>query len=707
MYRIVCLILCLCTIFTFAHKRLDVEGFFSDQHVTSYVEEVEKSEHEPLFLVVNANGGDFFATLRFCQALAKKKASGDEIVVLIAKRAIGPPALIPFMATSVYVLPGSVWGNIPYGLSGSIPIDVIGDAVKGLIPEGGDDKQLEQIAEAMVDPYTQVSGIPYTNDPLLLSTPQIVALKFGTEIPTKEAFYKKFQINQLLETKTGIGLHQVRSIMTEEALNASFKNHVRFHTRQENYVGYIRVETPFTRASYLHARSAIAYFKKQNIKLLALDIDVKKGDVFAAIQMVQLLQKLDVDSGIPVLALLHDDALGAGALIALGCRYIISMNNSSFGSSDPIRYNKLYAALQDEFGKTATFWDRSKILAEAMVNKDYTIVLRNHQIHAVKKPSEITTNGADPDVVLTTKGEFFTAHGKDIYNYGLSNAEIVHASLVGDEEYQSGSWSIGESFLSELSFFKDMSNVTVLRSLGWGGYLLSICTHPAFLACLFFGLFVGFYLELNTPGFGLFGAIGLFCFALLLFGAVTSNDISGALWLSLGIGLLLFAIELFLIPGFGWTGILGISVILGSLALFFVPNTGAIDVFTWDGFALVFGYVFPLFLWIASGLALGGILVYVLARYFSHRFLNLSHLNLRGSSTYAEGYTLHDTEVDMPEIGSLGEAVTGLKPSGKVRIGDELFEAVTQTGFIDAGMPVTLVRIDGYKLVVRILEEGE
>jgi membrane-bound ClpP family serine protease len=42
----------------------------------------------------------------------------------------------------------------------------------------------------------------------------------------------------------------------------------------------------------------------------------------------------------------------------------------------------------------------------------------------------------------------------------------------------------------------------------------------------------------------------------------------------------------------------------------------------------------------------------------------------------------------LPAIGAVGMATGPLRPSGRVTIGDEPFDAVSSQGFIDAGTPV-------------------
>ena len=51
-------------------------------------------------------------------------------------------------------------------------------------------------------------------------------------------------------------------------------------------------------------------------------------------------------------------------------------------------------------------------------------------------------------------------------------------------------------------------------------------------------------------------------------------------------------------------------------------------------------------------------------------------------------------------IGEIGTAVTALRPSGKVQVGDRRYDAQTDRGFVDQGTEIKVVKQDGFHLVV-------
>ena len=52
-------------------------------------------------------------------------------------------------------------------------------------------------------------------------------------------------------------------------------------------------------------------------------------------------------------------------------------------------------------------------------------------------------------------------------------------------------------------------------------------------------------------------------------------------------------------------------------------------------------------------------------------------------------------------LGQTGEAITDLRPVGAVMFGDERVDSVAETGQIDKGSKVTVIRVEGVRVVVR------
>lgn len=171
-------------------------------------------------------------------------------------------------------------------------------------------------------------------------------------------------------------------------------------------------------------------------------------------------------------------------------------------------------------------------------------------------------------------------------------------------------------------------------------------------------------LLLATPAAPLAGAMGVAGWtpALLLFA-----------------GLLLFCVEVFVLPGFGIAGGLGLLAMLGGVALL-VTGTPL------DAAMALAAFV--------ASLTLIGIGVWSAASR-----VRAGHPLFGGMLSRDEGYI---AALPRPELeGVDGVALTDLRPAGVAEIGGERLDVVSESGWIGAGTPVRVLRAEGYRHVVR------
>jgi membrane-bound serine protease (ClpP class) len=77
----------------------------------------------------------------------------------------------------------------------------------------------------------------------------------------------------------------------------------------------------------------------------------------------------------------------------------------------------------------------------------------------------------------------------------------------------------------------------------------------------------GIYIEYKTPGFGIFGTLGVLAFLVYFFGGYVAG-LSGIEWLVVFfLGIVLIAIELFVFPGTIFIGLGGFALVLLSLVM--------------------------------------------------------------------------------------------------------------------------------------------
>ncbi len=140
------------------------------------------------------------------------------------------------------------------------------------------------------------------------------------------------------------------------------------------------------------------------------------------------------------------------------------------------------------------------------------------------------------------------------------------------------------------------------------------------------------------------------------------------------VGVALFVVELFLIPGIGAAGVAGILSAAGGVAYAYL-KLGAVA-----------GHIA-----LASALVLCALAIIIFLR---SRALDKMALQ---KNIDAKVDLLKDLDI---QVGDSGIAIGRLAPMGKVRINNHDVEAKSQDNFIDQNTPVTVIAIDGNKVIV-------
>ena len=384
-----------------------------------------------------------------------------------------------------------------------------------------------------------------------------------------------------------------------------------------------------------------------------LEVNTFGGRVDAAV----LIRDALLGSRIRTVAFVNKRAISAGALISLAAERIIMADGGTIGAATPVELGapgapaqpvaeKTVSYMRKEFRATAESRKRPPLLAEAMVDADVAI----------------------PGVIA--KGKLLTLTTQEALKHGLADARADTLDAV----------------LASL----DLAGAEVRRATQtWAETLVRFLTHPVVSSLLMTIGILGIIVEIRTPGFGVPGSLGVASLALFFWGHWLVRLAGWEELLLLGIGVILLAIEIFVTPGFGLIGVLGLAALVGGLGLSLV-GAGA----TWAVVVTAVGQVAAsLLLAIAVSLAL----LRVLPRLpFGRRLV------LETELTAHEGFA-SAPETDRAWLGKRGTAASMLRPAGIADIEGERVDVVSEGEFIDAGEPLTVVRVDGNRIVVRRL----
>lgn len=451
-----------------------------------------------------------------------------------------------------------------------------------------------------------------------------------------------------------------------------------FFSSKPSKVGYLHLDKDHAidPSTVLYVKFSLDHFKKEKVGVVVLDLDTPGGEVFSALKIAQMLKNLDIQDGIPVIAYIDNWAISAGAMLAYACRFIGSTNAASMGAAEPVMVDaggqmssaseKVNSALRSEFSNLAQFWGRDPNLAEAMVDKDIILVLREGKI--VKLDDEGQKKKSDR--LITAKGKLLTLNAVQLKEYQVADFEASslkeHPLFQGTEFVSYHNWKI--------DFF---------------GFL----SHPAVSSFLLMGLILGIYFEIQHPGltFPIVGALS--CLGLILLSKFSMETIHWIETIILLSGLTLLVLELFVFPTFGFGGIVGIILTVFGLITLMLPHFDTVEFFPSLNLAAM--AIIDQLAWICGTLIVGCVLIGLIARRMVRKFVLTSDQQGFQASTY-------DTDL----IGKEGMAFSDLKPSGHIMVEERLVQALSETGYIVKGIPIVIVGGKGANFIVKQKESS-
>lgn len=501
-----------------------------------------------------------------------------------------------------------------------------------------------------------------------------------------------------------------------EKFDAELKEHIHYTDEGPQIIGHIIIEdhsTMINEATWLYVKKALDYYKEKKPIFIILELNTPGGEVFAAQKIADALIAIDTQYNIPVIAYINNWAISAGAMLTYSCRFIVTAKDGSLGAAEPITAGqngemqpvseKLNSVLRADFANRARFFDRNPDIAEAMVDKDIILVLREGKIVRVEKEDQILSS----DVVISPKGKLLTLNAQQMIDYGVADAMLQPTKLVPltSDERVAGKWLFSQTALSEYPFFKSIRNAHIdAYQMDWKMRFFVFLTSPAVASILMLGLMLGFYMEMNTPGFGIAGTLATTCLVLIII-SNTALEIAG--WLELIfiiVGLAMIVTELAFLHTGGLFAIIGGVFTLVGLFAIMLPNIGSItfevDTGTLNAAGEEFFYRLA---WLCATLVVGVILIAIISRYITPSLARFSRLVLKGHEQDASaGYYAGDSPSILPKVGEKGEVLATLRPSGKVMVNNNIYDAVANGDFIEKGEKIVIIGLAGSSLVVEM-----
>jgi membrane-bound serine protease (ClpP class) len=427
----------------------------------------------------------------------------------------------------------------------------------------------------------------------------------------------------------------------------------------------INIKTEINTTSRIYLMNGLKEADSLKVDAILLHLNTYGGTVVDADSMRSAI----LYNPIPVYVFIDNNAASAGALIAIACKQIYMRRGANIGAatvvsgvsgeSAPDKYQSYMRSVirstAEAHGRdtlvvgrdTVYRWVRDPLIAEAMVD-DRTYI---------------------PNVVDSGKVLTFTAQEAMKFGFCDGIAESVNEVITQHMGYNN----------YKLVEYKP----TLYDNLK--GFLMN----PAFQAILIMIIVAGIYFELQTPGIGfpsLAASIAAFLYFTPLFidGFVQYWEIIVCV-----IGIILILLEIFVFSGAAIPGVIGVLLVGTGLFFAMIDN----HYFTFENVRIpdISRSVLTVF----SGMLMGMLTILWLSSRIGEKgmFRKIAlTADLATSESADRGARLL--------VGKTGKAMTVLRPSGKVIIDNEVYDAVSNQGFIDRGTMVTVVKFENMQIYV-------
>ncbi len=449
----------------------------------------------------------------------------------------------------------------------------------------------------------------------------------------------------------------------------------------------------------LFVKRCISQAKSEGAEYFILDIDTPGGLVSEMEEIGKDIANLE-DDEIKTVAFVNNQAISAGAYLCLSCDVVLMARSSNVGSSAPILVSpiggitelsketreKFLSYLRGIFRSMAKRNGRSPDLAEAMV--DQSVWIQWATIEKDGKTESIVVKKARADDMKTGKE-------KDV-RFKSAKDIVTNEKLLNLDYKDAVTYGFADKITkdrSEVFAYLKISNpeITEMEPSFTEGFFIFL-HHPLLRTLLFILGMGGIIMELFSPGFGVPGIVGISAIGLMMlisFSLGTAN-----MWEMLLVfaGVVLLALEIFVIPGFGVAGIAGIICIFAGIVLSLLPFTIPQTDWAWD-------YMFDRIRDVAIA-GVGTVIVIVLLARLLPETPFLKRLTLTAEASVKEGFVA--APIAMKSLlGHKGVSTTKLRPVGKADFDGELYQVVAEGDFVEANEQVEVIEVSANTITVR------
>lgn len=437
---------------------------------------------------------------------------------------------------------------------------------------------------------------------------------------------------------------------------------------QEKLVYVFEIKEMIGPAIWRQTQKALSEADSINADIVIIDMNTYGGILDAA----DSIRTRILNYPKPVWVFINNNAASAGALISIACDRIYMRPGGNIGAATVVNQSgeqmpdKYQSFMRSMMRATAEFHGKDTIIN----NGDTTYKWKRDPLIAEAMVDTRTVVG---DLIDSTRVLSFTTNEAIEHNFCEGKAENIQdiMELAGIK-----SFTIKKYHLTPLE-----------KTIGF-------LVNPYLSGILIMVIVGGIYFELQSPGIGfpLAAAIlaAVFYFAPLYLEGLAEN------WeiIIFVVGIILIALEVFVIPGFGIAGVAGIILTMIGLTLSMIDNI----VFDFE-YTNSYDYVFKALMIVISSFILSFFFIIYLSKKLLTSNSFLKTLVLNATQNTNEGFIgVENTEISL--VGETGIAVTILRPVGKIEIKGEIYDAKSEIGYINKTEKVKVVRHEAAQLYV-------
>ena len=447
-------------------------------------------------------------------------------------------------------------------------------------------------------------------------------------------------------------------------------------------------------------RSVIPAMTKSKSNLLILKFNDCAGDPNASVKAARFIAELD-PAKIRTAAVIEKSASSGAGLVALACDQTLMKNDATIGG-----FGAKPSPDEPPAGSISPARHRSYELDAKSIGsekeKDWSILMA--MIDAETRVGRYRNNQSGQKRLLSKPEHEELADTDDWKLQGqLDTKKGIPATTARQEGLSTMTFGTFDEVQAFYQLNEPPSPLVKTETDRWVESLAMFLTRPGVPFMLLLAGYFCISTEMSAPGLGVPGFLGAICFTAYFWSQFFNGNAEWFEVLLFVVGGVFIIIEVFVIPGvgiFGFGGVImmAVGIVLSAQSFIIPQNYRQLEQLPMSLFPLIgagFGLVSAVLILpkiLPNTPFLRGIILSPPAR-------EETGLEERGD---------REATADFSHLnGQVGQAVTKLRPSGRAKFGNRVYDVITQGLVIDKGTKLKVVEAVANRVVVEAVEEDE